>query len=224
MSRRTTSEVRVRGRARTMLCAFLVLTGVFGGVFAAGPASGLDFGQDAARQAGKTAGRMIAKILHREQAPPPSRPGAPGGPAPSRPFDGNPGTASGPGAAADTAGAAMIEEIALSPEPYQYDAIGRRDPFVSLVDEDGSRGGDNSAPDEYFVRGILWAENDRFALVESSEGASYLLREGDRLGPGTVTRIEPDAIVVYTSEFGIGRTTRLPLADWKGSKHARGER
>jgi hypothetical protein len=74
------------------------------------------------------------------------------------------------------------------------------------------------------VRGILWGENDRFALVETSDGRSLILREGDRFGPYEVTRVDPDGIVVYTSEFGVSRTMRLPLAEWKGSENGRGER
>ena len=70
---------------------------------------------------------------------------------------------------------------------------------------------------------ILWAENDRFALVETSTGQSCILREGDTLGPYSVTRVEPNAITVYTSEYGVGRTVRLPLTQGKGSKHERGE-
>ncbi len=127
-------------------------------------------------------------------------------------------------ASPDTAGNAVLSEILLSPEPYHYESEGRRDPFVSLIDDEAASEGQPHATTEYFVRGILWGDHDRFALVETSDGVDLLLREGDRFGPYSVTRIEPDAIEAFTSESGVGKTVRWPLLEAKGNKDGRGER
>ena len=90
-------------------------------------------------------------------------------------------------ALADSAGAesGTLDDILLTPEPYYYQNVGRRDPFVSLVDEEylSQHEGDDLSTEEISVRGILWGENDKFALVETSTGATSILREGDHIGP-----------------------------------------
>ena len=133
---------------------------------------------------------------------------------------GKPDGATARAARPDSADNAILEEVLLSPEPYHYQTVGRRDPFVSLISDDaGEAGAADASREKLFVRGILWAENDRFALVENSAGSSYILRQGDRCGRYTVTRIQPDAVVVYSSEYGTGKTEVLPLSDEKGSNH-----
>lgn len=116
--------------------------------------------------------------------------------------------------AADTAfSAAVLGDLLLSPEPYYYETAGRRDLFESLISE-GFR---DANPDpkmvsrELQVVGILWGENDRFALLESGEGKSLILREGDALGDGTVARILPDRVIVHITEYGTSRTRILPV-------------
>ena len=66
---------------------------------------------------------------------------------------------------------------------------------------------------EVRVVGILWADNDRFALVETSEGKSRILHEGDPLGDGTVVRVLPDRIVVHVNLYGTSRNVTLPLVE-----------
>lgn len=120
----------------------------------------------------------------------------------------------------------LLDEILLSPEPYAYQSIGRRDPFVSLVSEEWLEEHADEAIEleEFVVVGILWGEHDRSALVEGIRGNSMILHEGDRLGRYTVSRIEPDAVLVYTPEYGVGRTERLSLTEWRGSKNVRNDR
>lgn len=118
---------------------------------------------------------------------------------------------------------AVSDEILLSPEPYVYQSIARRDPFVSLVGEDYLMEHAEEAVSlaDFTVRGILWGERDRFALIEGLDGSSRILREGDRLGIYSISRIEPDAVLVYISEYGVGRTERLTLTEGKGNRNER---
>jgi hypothetical protein len=172
-------------------------------------------------------GRMIGKLLGKKAGPPdatrkpgsrqtiPARAGAesvePGAPA---------------AAEADSSVLEALDEILLSPEPYAYSDPVRRDPFVSLVGDDylEEHPDDKTLLSDFAVRGILWGENDRFALVEDAQGASFILHEGDRLGRFSVTRIEPDAVLVYSTEYGVGRTERLLLKELKGNGNARDNR
>jgi hypothetical protein len=127
------------------------------------------------------------------------------------------------GVAADSTALEAIDQILLSPDPYNYGDPTRRDPFVSLVGDDylEEHGDDETKLSSYTVVGILWGDNDRFALLESEEGSSIILHEGDRLGQFSVTRIEPGAVLFYTSDFGVGRTERLLLQERKGNQNGR---
>lgn len=118
---------------------------------------------------------------------------------------------------------ANTDEILLSPEPYVYQSIARRDPFVSLVGEEYliEHADEAVSLADFTVRGILWGERDRFALIEGLDGSSRILREGDRLGIYSISRIEPDAVLVYISEYGVGRTERLVLTEGKGNRNER---
>jgi hypothetical protein len=179
--------------------------------------------------------KALEKMLGKKPAPaqpspaPARIPPARAGGTSVKPVPASPGSVAKPAGAAtaDSSGAdsGALDEILLTPEPYYYQSVGRRDPFVSLVGEEylSEHEGEDLSTDQIFVRGILWGENDKFALVETSTGQSCILREGDTIGPYSVTRVEPSAITVYTSEYGVGRTVRLPMTQGKGSKHERGE-
>jgi hypothetical protein len=172
-------------------------------------------------------GRMIGKLLGKKDSAagakvtPGSRQAIPGH---SRLDSAEPGAPAA--AAADSSVLEALDEILLSPEPYAYGDRVRRDPFVSLVGDDyfEEHPEDKTQLSDFTVRGILWGENDRFALVEDAQGASFILHEGDRLGRFSVTRIEPGAVLVYSTEYGAGRTERLLLKESKGNENARDNR
>lgn len=110
------------------------------------------------------------------------------------------------------------EDMLLAPEPYYYESVGRRDYFESLVSEEyaAANPAQRPASAELRVVGILWGELDRFALVETAQGRSRVLREGDTLGDGTVVRVLPDRVIIHVTEFGGARTVTLPLVEGGG--------
>ncbi len=197
------------------LIPVLVLA-ILGGV--AGEARALDM---------SAPGRMIGKLLGKKAAPAEAKP-TPGArqaiPARSGAEAVEPGAPAA--AAADSSVLEALDEILLSPEPYAYGDQVRRDPFVSLVGDDylDEHQEDKTQLSDFAVRGILWGENDRFALVEDAQGASFILHEGDRLGRFSVTRIEPDGVLVYSTEYGVGRSEKLLLKELKGNGNARDNR
>lgn len=198
-------------RQARWLIPILVLAFV-GGL--AGDARALDLGAP---------GRLLDKILGKKAAPadakpvPGARPGLPARAGAASVEPGRPAAAE-----ADSSVLEALDEILLTPEPYGYGDSVRRDPFVSLVGEDylEEHPDDKTQLTDFSVRGILWGENDRFALVEDAQGASFILHEGDRLGRFSVSRIEPDAVLVYSAEYGVGRTERLLLKELKGNGNA----
>jgi type IV pilus assembly protein PilP len=100
-------------------------------------------------------------------------------------------------------GQAMIdqEEAALSGRGYTYDPAGRRDPFRSLLvrpeDRAGARppGVAGMSIDEVVIHGIWKTRNGYVAQVRATDNKSYLVRQGDLLYDGEVTRVGPNEVV-----------------------------
>jgi hypothetical protein len=101
-------------------------------------------------------------------------------------------------------GEAMIQqdEAALSGRSYSYDPAGRRDPFRSLLvrAEDRTRGGRPAGVagmsiDDIAIYGIWKTRSGYIAQVRATDNKSYLIRPGDLLYDGEVTRVGPNEVV-----------------------------
>jgi len=104
---------------------------------------------------------------------------------------------------------------------YQYNALGRRDPFQSLLTGEyvGSELGGAAPPDVGGLKvvGIVWGDADQFALVEDARGDSHILRRGDKVMNGFVESLKRDAMVVNLTLDGQSHSVRVPLTR-KGDK------
>jgi hypothetical protein len=142
--------------------------------------------------------------------------------------------------AASSAGSGSALVTAVTPEPvgasassgridehvtYQYNALGRRDPFQSLLVGEYVREGDvdgNQAPPDpggMKIVGIVWGATDQFAMVEDARGNSYVLRKGDKLQNGYVESLRRDAVVVNITADGSSQTVVIPFVR-KGDPNA----
>jgi hypothetical protein len=98
---------------------------------------------------------------------------------------------------------------------YQYNALGRRDPFAPLtgaafVGEDV--GGDAPADvGGLKVVGIVWGSDDRFALCEDGRGNSLVLRQGDKVMNGVVEGLKRDRVIVNLTVDGQSQSVAIPL-------------
>ena len=141
---------------------------------------------------------------------------------------------------ASTAGSGSALVMAVSHDPlpgsssagridehvtYQYNALGRRDPFQSLLtgeyvpEHDGD--GNQTPPDPGGMKivGIVWGATDQFAMVEDARGNSYVLRKGDKLQNGFVESLRRDAVVVNITADGQSQTVVIPFVR-KGDANA----
>lgn len=104
---------------------------------------------------------------------------------------------------------------------YQYNTLGRRDPFQSMVDGEfvGQDVGGDAPPDVGGLKvvGIVWGDSDRFALVEDGRGNSSVLRRGDKVMNGVVEDLKRDAVVVNLTVDGQSQSVTIPLTR-KGDK------
>jgi hypothetical protein len=96
---------------------------------------------------------------------------------------------------------------------YQYNTLGRRDPFEAMV---GNFVGDDVGGDAPVdvggvkVVGIVWGA-DSFALVEDGRGNSLILRRGDKVMNGFVEDLKRDAVVVRLNMDGLTQSVAIPL-------------
>ena len=91
------------------------------------------------------------------------------------------------------------EGEAAGASAFQYDAKGRRDPFVSLVRDGryvvGFGGDDRRSSGPFTLRGILWdPAGTSIAMIDDVE-----VKVGDTLGDYRVTEIQQAAVVLHTS-------------------------
>ncbi len=98
---------------------------------------------------------------------------------------------------------------------YQYNALGRRDPFQPLMG--GSFVGDDVGGDApadiggIKVVGIVWGSEDRFALCEDARGNSLVLRQGDKVMNGFVESLKRDKMIVNLSVDDQSQSVAIPL-------------
>jgi type IV pilus assembly protein PilP len=101
-------------------------------------------------------------------------------------------------------GEALIEqeEAALAGRSYTYDPAGRRDPFRSLLVRPDDRARGERPPgvagmsiDDVVVHGIWRVRSGYVAQVRGTDNKSYLIRGGDLLYDGEVTRVGPNEVV-----------------------------
>ena len=118
--------------------------------------------------------------------------------------------AKGAPAQAQAGAAPAAPKVALpSPPPnFQYDAEGRRDPFLDLVNRgsDAVRGTNASAkrPDgvpgietgALVVKGIMQSRGAWLAMVAGADGKLHTVRAGDKLFDGVIRTITAQAVVI----------------------------
>ena len=94
----------------------------------------------------------------------------------------------------------------LEPQGYDYDASGRRDPFISLVRRTTAAVGTsaNSRPrgiaglgvDEIVIRGLMKGGHGWAALVRGVDNRNYTVKAGDEMFDGTVKAVTADGLVL----------------------------
>ena len=123
--------------------------------------------------------------------------------------------AMGPVPSASASAARLDDQVT-----YQYNALGRRDPFMPLV------GGRQYVPIEappdiggLQVVGIVWGAEDKFAIIEDNRGNSTVLRPGDKVMDGVVQGLKRDGVVVDLTVDGQTQSVTIPLTR-KGEPNA----
>ena len=91
----------------------------------------------------------------------------------------------------------------VQPEVYTYDPLGRRDPFVSLLNRgadirpqgDRPTGLAGLSVNEVSLRGIILSEGTYLAVLQAPDNKTYIVRDNDLLYDGSVKTVSEDAVV-----------------------------
>jgi Tfp pilus assembly protein PilP len=101
------------------------------------------------------------------------------------------------------------KDLPAPPPNYEYQAGGRRDPFISLVNKGNDGKTDAGAATakraegvpglitaELSVRGILQTRGTWVAMVSGPDGKVYTVRAGDKLADGIVRSVNATTVVI----------------------------
>jgi len=107
---------------------------------------------------------------------------------------------------------------ALRANEFFYQSYGKEDPFRVLVDGNYQQSVANELVDMNSANlvGVMWGQDDRFALVEDGEGFGYILRVGDRVRSGRVVSIRKNSLTARVTLYGITNKVILKLDKKEG--------
>ena len=123
--------------------------------------------------------------------------------------------------ATDTASPSQISRDrinAIRANEFFYQSYGKADPFAVLVAGDFEKDSANELVDMNSAQlvGVMWGQDDKFALVEDGEGFGYILRVGDRVRNGRVVSIRKDSLTARVTLYGITNKVVLKLEKTEG--------
>lgn len=115
------------------------------------------------------------------------------------------------------------DDLLLNREQYFYSSFGRRDPFGSLLKGKYARTEDQDLLDvgELTLVGVVWGDEDKFAVVEDKRDNSHVLREGDRVVNGKVIEISRTSLTVQHFFFGETANVTITMNGGVGNHEAR---
>ena len=107
---------------------------------------------------------------------------------------------------------------ALRANEFFYQSYGKTDPFKALVAGEYEQTAASEVVDMNSAKlvGVMWGQDDRFALVEDGEGFGYILRVGDRVRSGRVVSIRKNSLAARVTLYGITNQVLLKLDKTEG--------
>ena len=102
---------------------------------------------------------------------------------------------------------------AIRANEFFYQSYGKEDPFKVLVAGDFEQAAATELVDMNSAQlvGVMWGQDDRFALVENGDGFGYILRVGDRVQHGRVVSIRKNSLTARVTLYGITNKVILKL-------------
>jgi hypothetical protein len=111
----------------------------------------------------------------------------------------------------------LVEGQPIREQAMKYRSTDVRDPFHSLIGDDGSRS-DLVDLSVVSLVGIVLGE-DPFCIVEDAEGFVFVLRKGDAVKHGRIVAINADTVVASQTLLGYTTTVQLKLLQEENESH-----
>ena len=107
---------------------------------------------------------------------------------------------------------------AIRANEFFYQSYGKEDPFRVLVSGEFEKKSASEFVDVNSAElvGVMWGQDDRFALVEDGEGFGYILRVGDRVRNGRVVSIRKNSLTARVTIYGMTSKVVLKLEKTEG--------
>ncbi len=107
---------------------------------------------------------------------------------------------------------------AIRNNEFFYQSYGNQDPFKVLVagDYEQTTAGELLDANSARLVGVMWGQDDRFALVENSDGFGYILRVGDPIRNGRIVSIRKHSLTARVTLYGITNKVVLKLEKAEG--------
>jgi len=107
---------------------------------------------------------------------------------------------------------------AIRENEFFYQSYGRQDPFKVLVagEYEQAQAGELLDVNSAHLVGVMWGQDDRFALAENGDGFGYILRVGDRIQNGRVVSIRKNSLTARVTLYGITSKVILKLEKSEG--------
>ncbi len=107
---------------------------------------------------------------------------------------------------------------ALRANEFFYQSYGKTDPFSTLVSGEYEQSSAADVVDMNSAKlvGVMWGQDDRFALVEDGDGFGYILRVGDPVQHGRVVSIRKNSLAARITLYGITNQVVLKLEKTEG--------
>ena len=118
---------------------------------------------------------------------------------------------------------APADDLLIRREKYFYSSFARRDPFASLIKGTfaSSNSGDLLDIGELSLVGVVWGDDDKFAVVQDRRDRVHVLREGDRVVNGKVTKVTQTSLTVAHYFFGETANVTIHLQQGEGFNETR---
>jgi hypothetical protein len=107
---------------------------------------------------------------------------------------------------------------AIRANEFFYQSYGKSDPYAVLVSGDFEKTTASELVDmnSAHLVGVMWGQDDKFALVEDGDGFGYILRVGDRVRHGRVVSIRKNSLTARVTLYGITNKVVLKLEKTEG--------
>jgi len=110
------------------------------------------------------------------------------------------------------------DDLLMRRERYFYSSFARRDPFGSLVSGSfaSTNAGDLLDIGELSLVGVVWGDDDRFAVVQDRRSHVHVLRVGDRVVNGKIIKVTRNSLTAQHYFFGETANVTIKINQGEG--------